>query len=325
MGNNSTSRKRRGLCPSLLLAALTPACSMDSDPDPNEIRRELARSADWEPVIDDAPVPFTVQLEVAAVAPVPMAESNRRAQAAEREPVAIALGRNAAHCFGPVAQQAFAAACPDLHGSFVTCPDRTAVEQMMVGRLDFVLLGGSLSAREQHAGLRQTRIGVELFALVVAPDFPARSLTRTQVRQVLTGEVSDWQQLGYDAGPVVAVVPSDRELAERAARALILGDDFAAGAVRVASEREVADQMLRTPGAIGVVRITGQPMEAGQKLLQIDWTPPTPEAFTYGTYPFGSPVHLVTSGQPSTLALRFLQFAQSEDGRELLGRTLSLL
>ena len=325
MGNNSTSHERRGLCPSLLLAALTAACTTGSDPDPNEIRKELARSAALQPTTDDAPVPFTVQLEGLAAAPAPMAESAAREQLVEREPVAVAMGRNAAHCFGPVAQQAFAAACPDLHGSFVTCPDRDAVEQMMVGRLDFVLLGGSLSAREQHAGLRQTRIGVELFALVVAPDFPARSLTRTQVRQVLTGEVSDWQQLGYDAGPVVAVVPSDRELAERAARALILGDDFGGRAVRVADEREVADQILRTPGAIGVVRITGQALEAGQKLLQIDWTPPTPEAFTYGTYPFGSPVHLVTSGQPSPLALRFLQFARSEDGRELLGRTLSLL
>ncbi|MDO8348957.1 MAG: substrate-binding domain-containing protein [Planctomycetota bacterium] len=250
-----------------------------------------------------------------------MAPSQERQAQVERQPVILAVGRNAAHCVDSAMEQAFAAACPDLVGSFVACRDRDGIELMMTGRVDMALLGGSLSTREQHAGMRQTRLGVELFALAVAADFPTHSLTRSQVRQVFTGEITDWQQLGYDRGPVVAVVPADQELANRAAHALILGDNFTASAIRVASGRHVADQILRNRGAIGVVRVTGA-MEAGQKLLQIDWTPPTAEAFGYGTYPYGMPLHLVTSGQPNETALRFLEFAKSEDGRELLGRTL---
>lgn len=324
MRKNSTSNVRRGARSSLLLAGLMTACSANSDPDPAVVYRNLVAQSQLRTPTDDNPVFVTASVlpSSAALAPVPMAETTAREELLERDQVVVALGRNASQSFDPVLEQAFAATRPDLHASFVACPDRDAVELMMIGRADFALLGGSLSAREQHAGLRQTRIGLELFALAVAPDFPARSLTHTQVRQVLSGAVTDWQQLGYDAGPIVTVIPADRALAERAARALILGDDFAAGAVRVASERHVADQILRNPGAIGVVRVTGRPLESSQKLLQIDWTPATPEAFGYGTYPYGVPVHMVTSGQPDDLAASFLRFAQSEDGRELLGRTL---
>lgn len=323
MRNDSTSRAGRGLAPCVLLAALA-ACTTGSEPDPSEVQRGLAQRGSPRATDDGLVVPVSVDLGPIAAAPAPMVETSDRQQVADRERLVVAVGRDAAHCFDTTTEKAFAAACPDLAGSFVSCPDRDAIDLMMVGRADFALLGGSLSAREQHAGLRQTRIGVELFALAVDPDFPARSLTRTQVRQVFTGEVTDWQQLGYDAGPVVAVVPAERGLAERAARALILGDNFAASAIRVGSERHVADQILRNKGAIGVVRVTGRPMESGQRLLQIDWTPPTSEAYGFGTYPFGVPVHLVTSGQPSALALRFVQFARSEDGAELLGRTLLL-
>lgn len=325
MRNNSTIARDWGCYPVVMCAAVLAACSTDPDPDPGEAwRRQSSQPQARLAVVDDSPVAVSVALDgYFAAAPSPLVEVSRQA-VVERDRLVVALGRRAAACVDGATEQAFAGANPDLAGSFLACPDRDAVEQVLVGRVDFALLGGSLSAREMHAGLRQTRIGVELFALAVAPDFPARSLTRAQVRQVLTGQVTDWQQLGYDRGPVVAVVPADRELADRAAEALILGDAFAAGAVRVASERHVADQILRNRGAIGVVRVTGHPLEAEQRLLQIDWITPSLETFTYGTYPFGMPVHVVTSGQPADTALRFLQFARSEGGASLFGRTLSL-
>lgn len=192
---NSTSNVRRRARPCLLLAGLMTACSANSDPDPAVVYRNLVAQSQLRTPTDDNPVFVTASVlpSPAALAPVPMAETSAREELLERDQVVVALGRNASQSFDPVVEQAFAATRPDLHASFVAVPDRDAVELMMVGRADFALLGGSLSAREQHAGLRQTRIGLELFALAVSPDFPARSLTHTQVRQVLSGEVVDWE------------------------------------------------------------------------------------------------------------------------------------
>ena len=84
-------------------------------------------------------------------------------------------------------------------------------------------------------------------------------------------------------------------------------------------ERHVADQLLQHRGGIGLIRLTDAPRVSGQKLLEINWTAPSAEAFGYGTYPYGVPLQLITSGVPDPLALSFLDFARSDAGRGHLG------
>ena len=253
----------------------------------------------------------------------PAAEMAERSVQPRVQELVVVVGRNAQPNFDKHLQSAYEGSLQNVTMQSIQSSDREAIELLMMGRADFGLIGGTLSQREIHAGLRQSQVGVELFALSISPMSTVRSLSRSQVRQIFTGQVTDWQQLGFDAGAIVPVVPSDGLLAERAERTLIPGDSFAPVCVRASSERHVADQILRHAGAIGIVRITDGPMEPGQKLIQIDWTPPTPEAFGYGNYPFGIPLQMVTAGQPDRDALDFLAFLESQSGRALLGRTLT--
>ena len=239
------------------------------------------------------------------------------------EELIVAVGRNAQASFDKELRGAFEGTLSNQTVQHIQSSDREVVELLLSGRADFGLIGGSLSQREVQAGLRQTQIGVELFALSISPRSSVQSLSRAQVRQIFTGQVTDWQQLGFDSGAIVAVVPSDSVVAQRAERTLMPGDAFASTCIRVSSERHVADQILQHAGAIGIVRITAGPRAPDQKLIQIDWTPPTPAAFGYGTYPFGIPLQLVTSGLPDRRAHEFLSFAESELGRSLFARTLT--
>lgn len=256
-------------------------------------------------------VPASPQVEVAA-------------RVAQPEPrgAAIVVGHGANHVFDAALQHAFASSGQSGAGKPVLASDRDAVELMQLGHADFAVISGNLSPRDERAGLRATRLGIELFALAVAPDSALRCLTSHQVRQIFTGQVQRWSQLGLEGGPIVAVVPSERSLAERAAKTLIPGDPFTSTCIGVASERHVADQLLREPGAIGIVSVTGQPRVDGLRLLQIDWVAPSADAFAYGTYPFGIPITVVTSGPPSGIAAEFLTFANSDAGRGLLARTM---
>lgn len=176
----------------------------------------------------------------------PMFESapiERVAQAA-RKKLRVVVGFNAKTSIDGKLEAAYAETLTDESVETLLTTDREAVELLMVGRAAFGVIGGTLSPREIRAGLRQTQIGVELFALSASPLSSVRSLTKQQVRQIFTGQVTDWQQLGFDGGPIVPVIPSDRTMAERAQRTLIPGDKFASTCVRVASERHVADQLL---------------------------------------------------------------------------------
>lgn len=298
------------------------AVGMPSEaPDPRVHAASVAPSAsptaDW-------PVPVVALVRPETPAAAPAAETAPRSAVTARRPTAVLVGRDAQPCIDRTVQHAFVAAAPGLMPEFTPCTDREVIDHLLVGRASFGLIGGSLSSREVHAGLRQVRLGVELFAVAVSQELSVRSLTRTQVRQIFTGQITHWQQLGFDGGPIVAVAPSDRALAERAARTLIPGDDFAAGCLRAPDERQFVDLLQQHRGAIGIVRVSSAPRDAGIKLLQIDWSPPTMEAYGYGTYPYGVPLHLVTTGQPAGAAKEFAAFVGSADGRELLARSLLL-
>ncbi|MEZ6038633.1 MAG: substrate-binding domain-containing protein [Planctomycetota bacterium] len=240
-----------------------------------------------------------------------------------RERVVVAVGENAAGSVDAPMRDAFARFEPRLAGDYLEVTDRDAVEMLLLGKVDLALIGGKLSPRDVEAGLHSETLGVELFALVVAPGSPVRTLTAAQVRQVFTGRLRDWSELGFAPGAIVPVVPSQRALAERAQRALMPGDAFAPECVRVADERHVVDQLLREPGAIGIVRLDGVQREQGQQLLQIDWVEPSLDNFNNGNYPFGVPLQLVTSGRGSPRAEALLDFSRSESGRRLFGRTLA--
>jgi phosphate transport system substrate-binding protein len=255
----------------------------------------------------------------------PLAESqatHRMLQEKARE-LRIVIGKQAKSSFDTTVQRAFEQTLTRETVSTTATSDREAVEHLMVGRAHFGLIGGKLSAREIRAGLRQTQIGIELFALSVSPLSSVRSLSESQVRQIFTGQVTNWEQLGYDPAPILPIVPREQRLAERAQRTLMPGDSFAESCVRASSERQVAEQILRDRGAIGIIRVTAEPRESGHKLVQIGWTPPTAAAFGYGTYTFGIPLQLVTSGEPDERAMSFIRFSESEHGRALLARTLT--
>lgn len=306
------------------MALLAGACDFGETPDPRVLAKQNPPPV-FEPIetkIEPAVGSLYGYATPPAAPMVEMAEAARSLQP-EAEALMVVVGRNAQPSFDQHLQSAFQGTLENETVQTIMSTDREAIELLMMGRADFGLIGGSLSQREIHAGLRQTQVGVELFALSVSPMSSVRSLSSSQVRQIFTGQVTDWQQLGFDGGAIVPVVPSNGALAERAERTLITGDSFASTCVRVQSERHVADQILQHPGAIGIVRVTAEPREPGQKLIQIDWTPPTPDAFGYGTYPFGIPLQIVTSGQMNRQALHFLSFAESRSGRELLARTLT--
>ena len=269
-------------------------------------------------------MPVTAQVAAASVAaaPTPMVETLPES-ALTAATLNVAVGQNARQAVDDAVTRAFGAQRPDCRHTFTPCTDRDAIELVLTARADFAVIGEQLSARELQAGLQRARFGLELFALAVAPGSPVRSLTRAQVRQILTGQVRDWTQLGLAGGAITVVAPADPKLAERATRTLMPGDSLGDMAVRVASDQHVADQILQHASAIGIVRVTEQ-MPAGMRLLSIDWCAPDAAGFANGTYPFGVPLQVVTAGPAIGNARRFLEFVAGDVPRARLAAQLTL-
>ena len=306
------------------IALMFGACDLWNTPDP----RLLAKSYP----------PPVVELETATIEPAtghmygyasappaPMAESARtsRSRQPRVEELMVAVGRNVQASFDEKIRGAFESTLTNQTLQQIQSSDTEVVELLLSGRADCGLMGGSLSQTEIQTGLRQTQIGIELFALTISPQSSVQSLTRSQVQQIFTGKVTNWQELGFDEGAIVPIVPNDRMVAQRAELTLLPGRRFASTCIRAKTERQVIEKVRQHAGAIGIVRITASPIQQDQTLIQIDWAQPTPAAFGYGTYPFGIPVQIVTSGAPNQRVQEFVTFAESYLGRSLLARTLT--
>lgn len=291
-----------------------------SCPDPNAIARSLERNAAAPTVsVDDlAPVGADLPLEALATPSAPPAPLGEVRPDPAPSGARFVVGDGALRVFDAETIAAFAGWCGAHADERTNVSDRDAVLGVQQGRTAFALVAGQLAAHERKAGVHETPVAVELFAIACSAHAPMQSLSKSQMRKILTGELTDWSQLGCGAGPITVYVPSERGLAERAAQATIPGDPFAARCVALAETELVA--ALAQPNALGVVRVGRGPLPATVKALAIDWSPATIEAFRAGAYRFGATVSLATLGAPGGAAARFLASCRSHDGVAALAR-----
>ena len=117
--------------------------------------------------------------------------------------------------------------------------------------LDDAWLVGRLRSPDQ-----EYVVGLDGLALVVHPDNPLQALSREQLRQVFSGRVRDWSQLGGRAGAITVVgLGSDSGGHELLSALLLDGGRQTPTTSMQADSRAVAAAVARDPRAIGYLPV----------------------------------------------------------------------
>lgn len=136
------------------------------------------------------------------------------------------------------------------------------LRDLVEGRCDLALASASLEATLDAAraaglaapapDLRLHVVATSEIVFVVHPSNPVRRLTREQLRDVHTGRIGSWRDLG-GGDLAIAVVTDAAASATRAlVRQVVLGGaEYAPGARAVAAVRDVNREVARDPAAIG--------------------------------------------------------------------------
>lgn len=186
--------------------------------------------------------------------------------------------------------------------------------------------------------LRENRIAVSVFAIVVNNGVRLKNLSTADVRRLYRGEITNWKQLG---GPDLAVhlVSRDansgtRQVFQR--RVLKRGeianssvdcvhkDDPTAPVIRceLDSTDQVLTQVAELPGAIGYSELTLASGAKGLHTLDLDGHPPSVDAIEHGTsdYPYREIEYAYTYGQPpaDSLASSFLTYLSRGNGQDVI-------
>ncbi|MET9380984.1 substrate-binding domain-containing protein [Streptomyces sp. NPDC002928] len=225
----------------------------------------------------------------------------------------------------------------DAHGSTAGVRELAAAGAQGKGAPPVVALSDGPKPSDMPE-LRENRIAVSVFALVVNDDVPLNNLSTRDVRRLYRGEITNWRQLGGPDLPVHLVSRDANSGTRQVFQRRVLGrgevanssvdcvhkDDPTAPVTRC--ELDSTDQVLakvaELPGAIGYSELNAADRAPGLHHLNLDADPPSVDAIEHGTsaYPYREIEYAYTYGRPpaDSLASSFLTYLARGNGQDVI-------
>jgi phosphate transport system substrate-binding protein len=170
-----------------------------------------------------------------------------------------------------------------------------------------------------YPDMQTTLLCMDGVAVVVNKSNPVTELTKDQVKQIFTGEITDWADVGGTAGPIVLYTRDSASGTREAFQNLFLGKDAAGEQIEiddamcmvVGSTGEMGTQVGADPSGIGYMSLglVGEHDVAG---VTIDGVAATMENLDSGAYTFARPFNLLTMGAPKGELANFIAYCTSD-------------
>lgn len=172
---------------------------------------------------------------------------------------------------------------------------------------------------EEAAQLEPVEIARDALAIIVHPSNPVVNLTAQQVRDIFTGRVQNWRDVGGNDAPVVIVTREAGSGTYGAFEELVMeGELPSSDALRQGSNGAVRQIIAGDPNAIGYISLGI--VDASVKAIAIDQVQAAHETVLSGQYKLVRPFLFVRrkNANLSPLANAFLQYVLSPEGQQEL-------
>ncbi len=206
------------------------------------------------------------------------------------------------------AATAYQTAHPDVKISVSGGGSGTGINQVAAKAID---IGNSDIQAPTHPELKDNKVAVIGFSVIVHPGVGVKNLTKKQIQDVFTGKVTNWKEVG-GADQKIVIVNRPRSSGTRAVFVSTLMAKQAPSESGLTEDATgtVITTVKTTPGAVSYAAFSGT-KASGLPELSVDGIAATDENVTTGKYPFWSYEHMFTNGPPTGDVSRFIAFVQS--------------
>jgi phosphate transport system substrate-binding protein len=176
------------------------------------------------------------------------------------------------------------------------------------------------AAQAKGVTLKPTIVAYDGIAVIVNTGNPLTALTRRQVEQIFTGDITDWSAVGGNPGKISIYTRNTSSGTYSDFKDLAMKKrDYAGSSQKMAGNEQIASEVGRNPNGIGYVGLAY--MEgAGIKVISIDGAAPTKESVLAKKYPYARPTFYYTNGEATGEAAKFLEFTLSDAGQQIVSK-----
>jgi len=175
----------------------------------------------------------------------------------------------------------------------------------------------SQSQLSQYPNLKPVPIAVDGIAVIVNPQNTVNNLTLNQTRDIFTGNITNWNQVGGSNAKINVVNREEGSGTRDGIQKIVLkGGNFGSGGITQSSTGAVRSYVAGDPNAIGYISFAE--VDNSVKALSIDGVAPTYDTIANGTYPIQRDLLFVTNGDPSGNTKAFIEFTLSPAGQAIL-------
>ncbi len=162
-------------------------------------------------------------------------------------------------------------------------------------------------------------VAMDGVCVVVHPSNPVKVLTTDQIRDIYTGKITNWNQVG---GPSMSIVPISRDTSsgtyETFHELVMNKKEMGQGIEYVNSNPQAQARVKTTQGAIGYVGLGF--VDSSVRAVKVNGILPSRQTIASGVYPVTRPLYMFTNGYPKlgSMTHKFCTFYLTEMGQELI-------
>src|SRR6185295_16501282 len=137
--------------------------------------------------------------------------------------------------------------------------------------------------------MKPTIVAYDGIAVIVNEANPVKSLTKKQVEQIFTGDVTDWSAVGGSGGKISIYTRNTSSGTYSDFKELAMKKrDYAPSSQKMAGNEQIAAEVGKNPNGIGYVGMAYDKAK-GVKVVPVDGISPSTQTVLAKTYPYARP------------------------------------
>lgn len=252
------------------------------------------------------------------------AEGSAEADAATDENIEGTItmnGSTSMEKFANALNESFMNKYPGVQATVEFTGSGAGIEAVTNGTVDIGNSSRALTDEEKANGLVENVVAIDGIGIVVNPATTVDDVTTDQLKEIYTGAVTNWSELGGEDSQIV-VIGREASSGTRSAFEEILGvEDQCQYAQEIDSTGAVMAKVASTPGAIGYVSI--DIIDDTVKTLKLDGVEPTQDTIKDGSYTLQRPFVMATKGEiseQSEAVQALFDYINSDEGQDIIAQ-----